>query len=134
MWKRLILVILLMTLVVLLSTFVGAVQSQTAELPPLTEPGPYGVRMLITNFVDEDRGDWTLQTFIWYPADKTKGTPLMPGSAVLKDAPPDRSGAPYPLIVYSHGWTGAWCHTAMLLRQPSTTTLSLFNMSWLIAR
>jgi predicted dienelactone hydrolase len=79
--------------------------AQETTLPPLTEPGPYGVRLQAMTFVDESRDDWELKTFIWYPADKTKGTPIKPGGLVLKDAPPDRSGAPYPLIVYSHGWT-----------------------------
>ena len=103
--KRFVPVILVMTLVVLLSAFVGAVQSQTAELPPLTEPGPYGVRLTFMDFVDTSREDWTLKTYIWYPADKTKGEPVTAGNLLLKDAPPDTSGAPYPLILYSHSWS-----------------------------
>ena len=107
MLKRFVRVTLLMVLFVLLSAFVGVVQSQSVELPPLTEPGPYGVRIQKMTFVDESRDNWELEAFIWYPADKTQGEPSMSGSLVLRDAPPDRSGAPYPLILYSHSWLGS---------------------------
>ncbi len=57
-----------------------------------------------------------LRVVIWYPALEVEGAEpyvfkhdeikaAVKGSAVL-DAPPDRSGAPYPLIVYSPGLTG----------------------------
>jgi predicted esterase len=42
----------------------------------------------------------TLETTLVYPADGT------PGSAVTSDAPVDREGAPFPLIVLSHGLGG----------------------------
>jgi hypothetical protein len=99
--KRVIFVLLILTLAGLATS----TAAQETTLPPLTDPGPYGVGQQVMTFVDESRGDWQLQTYIWYPVDKTKGTPLMPGSLVLKDAPPERSDAPHPLIVYSHAWT-----------------------------
>ena len=40
----------LILLVVVLGGFVAAVQSQATELPPLTEPGPYGVRRMSMDF------------------------------------------------------------------------------------
>jgi predicted dienelactone hydrolase len=99
--KRVIFVLLILTL----AGPATSTAAQETTLPPLTDPGPYGVGLQVMTFVDKSRGDWQLQTYIWYPVDKTKGTPLMSGSLVLKDAPPDRSSAPYPLIVYSHAWT-----------------------------
>ena len=91
-------------LFVVLSVFVGAVKAQSTDLPPLTEPGPYGVRLKILHLVDPSRENWTLDTLVWYPADKTDATPVRRGSLNLRDALPDRSGAPYPLIIFSHGW------------------------------
>ena len=80
------------------------IQAQEATLPPLTDPGPYGVRLIRMTFVDDIREDWELETFVFYPADKAQGTSI-PNSLLLKDAPPDLSDAPYPLIIYSHGHT-----------------------------
>jgi predicted dienelactone hydrolase len=92
-------------LVLALAGLANSTAAQETTLPPLTDPGPYGVGTQMITFVDESRGDWQLQTFIWYPVDKTKGTPVTGSKLLWKDAPPDRSGAPYPLIVFSHGWT-----------------------------
>jgi predicted dienelactone hydrolase len=60
--------------------------------------GPWKVGFRELTFTDSSRGR-ELRTAIWYPAvDATQS----PGS-VTKDAPPDTSGGPYPLIVFSHG-------------------------------
>ncbi len=118
MLKRLALVMILTLLLLAPNMIVGAVQAQTADFPPLTEAGPYGVRLKIMTFEDKSRGDWKLETAILYPADKTKGTPVMPDSLLLRDAPPDKIGAPYPLIIYSHGWlssSGELMDTKVLL-------------------
>jgi predicted dienelactone hydrolase len=75
------------------------------------ESGPFAVGVSTLTLVDESRptdanGDYpgatsrTLVTEVWYPAE---GGP-QPGE--LRDAPLDRSQAPYPLIVFSHGLTG----------------------------
>ena len=106
--RRIAWVVFLMLLLVIPNVMVSLVRAQTADFPPLTEPGPYGVRLKILTFVDKSRGDWKLETGIWYPADKTKGTPVTTGSLLLKDSPPDKTGAPYPLIVYSHGWMSSF--------------------------
>jgi predicted dienelactone hydrolase len=95
-------------LILWLAGLANSTAAQETTLPPLTDPGPFGVGIQIMTFVDESRGDWELKTFIWYPIDKaTKGTPIIPGSLALRDAPPDRSGAPYPLILFSHDYIGA---------------------------
>lgn len=104
MLRRLTLVVVLIVVFVFPNVTALTVVAQTADYPLLTEPGPYGVRLKIMTFVDKTRGDWKLETAVLYPADKTKGTPVMPDSLLLKDAPPDKTGAPYPLIIYSHGW------------------------------
>jgi predicted dienelactone hydrolase len=65
--------------------------------PPVPSPGPYQVGVQIIDFTDKSRDDRKLQTYIWYPAHTSKAGPF--------PAPPDTSGAPYPLVIYSHGWT-----------------------------
>jgi predicted dienelactone hydrolase len=86
----------------------------TAPTPVTQNPaesGPFAVGVSTLTLVDESRptdanGDYpgadsrTLVTEVWYPAEG--GT--QPGE--LRDAPLDRSQAPYPLIVFSHGLTG----------------------------
>lgn len=105
MLKRLVLLIVLLLLGAL-TVLAGDGQSQEDRLPPLTDPGPYGVRLMNMTFVDESRDDWEIETFILYPADKSQGTPAMRSSPILRDGPPDLSGAPYPLVIYSHGGGG----------------------------
>lgn len=106
MLKRLALI--LMAILMTQTVIGGYVQAQTVDYPSLTEPGSYGVRIQKLTFVDQSRGDWKLDTYVWYPADKTKGKPAIAGSPLMKDSPPDLSGAPYPLVIYSHGHTGTF--------------------------
>ena len=66
---------------------------------PLMEPGPYqfGTRMNI-KFTDASRDDREVSLYIWYPAT------LPPDAEPSKynfDAEPDRSAAPYPVILSS---------------------------------
>lgn len=105
MMKRLLPIMLLSLCLFVLNVFVVVVHSQEIELPPLTEPGLYGVRLTKMTFVDESREDWELETYVWYPAVKPADAAPAQSVELLKDAPPDMSGAPYPLILYSHGWT-----------------------------
>ncbi len=104
--RRFVFVMLVVVLFSFLSVFVGAVESQANELPLLTKPGPYGVTVKGLTFDDPSRENWKLDTLVWYPADKTSATPPRGNSLIMRNASPDRSGAPYPLIIYSHGWTG----------------------------
>ena len=83
----------------------------TVTTQDLTERGPFAVGVLTLTLVDESRptdanGSYagadsrTLVTEVWYPAEgRTQ-------SAELRNAPLDLSQAPYPLIVFSHGYTG----------------------------
>lgn len=103
MLKKLPLLMLWVLFYFTLNIFIEDIQSQETELPPLTELGPYGVRTQQMTLIDDSRDNWRLSVFIMYPADKTQGTFVMDGSPLMLDAPPDMSGAPYPLILYSHG-------------------------------
>lgn len=107
MFKKLAFIIMLIISCLTLSIFVGGVQAQAETLPPLTDVGPYGVRAAVMNIVDTRRANWSFPAYIWYPADKTKEVPPAEGNKLLKNAPPDKSAAPYPLIIYSHGWLGS---------------------------
>jgi predicted dienelactone hydrolase len=62
----------------------------TAE--SLTESGPYTVSTREMSFIDDDRGGEEMIIKMWYPANDN-----------TEDAAPDLSGAPYPVVIYSHG-------------------------------
>ena len=93
---------MLMVLFVLLASQVGA----QSVLEP-DQPGPYKVGTMTLEFTDSSRDDRPLQVMLWYPADQS-GTSL--------PHPPDVSGAPYPLIIWSHGFGGAVRDGAALAR------------------
>ncbi|MBN1935350.1 MAG: hypothetical protein JW934_11830 [Anaerolineae bacterium] len=65
---------------------------------PLSEPGPYRVGVRQFAALDASRGDRQVSIRVWYPA-------VWPDDAsekrVVPLTEPDRSGAPYPLIVSS---------------------------------
>ena len=82
---------------------VEATDSPLAAAFPLSEPGPYysGRRKFVAQ--DASRGGKQVSITVWYPALLPEGTAgsrlrkLFPGD----DRAPDRSGAPYPLLVSS---------------------------------
>ena len=65
---------------------------------PLSEPGPYQVGMRTFTAVDTARDDREVGITVWYPAILVSGTDVM---KPVRDAQPDGSGAPYPLILSS---------------------------------
>jgi predicted dienelactone hydrolase len=65
---------------------------------PLAWDGPYEVGVQLMDLVDSSRDDRDLQTIIFYPAVVADDAP--------RPYPPDTTGAPYPLIIYSHGFGG----------------------------
>ena len=89
----------------------------TPTLQPLTsaqvlQPGPFAVGSTTMTFVDTSRPTMpnrtypgapsrTLVTEIWYPTDVQATAPAVE----TRDAPLAHSGAPYPLVIYSHGFT-----------------------------
>jgi predicted dienelactone hydrolase len=94
--------VLVFVLFLALGAFTGPTSAQDpdAELP-LAECGPHGVGQTTVTLVDESREERELVTEIWYPA-------VVPEDQrpcrVFSDAEPDDSDAPYPLILYSHGY------------------------------
>ena len=73
---------------ILFTLLLAACHGSSEEAPP---PGPYRVGYQEITFTDATRGR-TLRTAFWYPT--------VDGAAL------DSSGAPYPLIMFSHGDTG----------------------------
>ncbi|MBM4396434.1 MAG: hypothetical protein FJ087_12195 [Deltaproteobacteria bacterium] len=80
--------------------------------PPVPDPfawGPYEVGMTTFQFFDLDRLR-SVPTTVWYPAKpagqaKARYLVLIPGRAYAQ-ASADTSGAPYPLVMFSHGFRG----------------------------
>lgn len=63
---------------------------------PLSEPGPYFAGNRTYSVVDETRDGREIRLTIWYPALQQVDAQ---GRVIPRDAPPDTSGAPYPLIL-----------------------------------
>lgn len=80
----------------------GAVPTQELVPFPLSEPGPYyaGKRQYKHAFEDADRDNRTVGITVWYPAVPPEGSGGTK-SQVGSELDPDRSGAPYPLLLSS---------------------------------
>lgn len=63
---------------------------------PLSEPGPYLAGSRVYSIADESRDGRKIRLTIWYPALKHVDAQ---GRVIPFEAPPDISGAPYPLIL-----------------------------------
>ena len=63
---------------------------------PLSESGVYFPGSCEYIFIDEGRNGREIKVLIWYPAIKQKDAG---GRTIVRDAAPDLSGAPYPLIL-----------------------------------
>jgi len=105
----------LFPLVILLLSVLLSIPPAAAErpdAPPYGKRGPFAVGTRDLTITD---GDYPLDVTIWYPALKEPGvveevtyrwlTLEGTGRAIL-NGEPDRSQAPYPLIVFSHGLSG----------------------------
>jgi predicted dienelactone hydrolase len=70
--------------------------------------GPYGVGARVVPMVKDSvvapGTPRTLDTVVWYPS--TVAAPLDPDYAAVLDAPLDPAGAPYPVMMFSHGSCG----------------------------
>lgn len=92
------------------------------DAPLYAIDGPYAVSVQYFTIPAEKETDRDLTVSVWYPAQQADGAATemvyeqqfapgeIPSFTVLGhaqlDAPPDPSGAPYPLVVYSHAtWT-----------------------------
>lgn len=89
----------------------GAVGAKTVKT--LAPDGPNAVGVMVEH---AKLGDRTAAVLVWYPALAAGGETLyryegvMEGSAV-EGAKPAREGAPYPLILFSHGMGGCGCQS-----------------------
>ena len=105
------------TMGLMLLFVVACGRTQEPAAYPLAESGPYHVGMRTVRYVDDSRGGRQVSVTVWYPA-VGPGDPSSTDAA--RDAEPDRSGEPYPLIlssttmantlapyVVSHGFTWA---------------------------
>lgn len=84
-------------LFVVLLAIAPVVGSAQETESPLLETGPYTVGTRTLVLTDTNRDDRMLEGYLWYPALDNEERPL----------PPDASGAPYPLVIYSHYYDGA---------------------------
>ena len=84
---------------------------------PAPEPPTVGFRVFQWSYPADDGSSKPLTVAVWYPARST-GEPVtyanrVTGDAVA-DAPADPTDAPYPLIAWSHGYTGSGLGSAHL--------------------
>ncbi|WP_067710813.1 alpha/beta hydrolase family protein [Nocardia yamanashiensis] len=75
-----------------------------AAVPTAAPLGPHAVGVHVQTFTYQDR---PMRITTWYPATATARDPYVTPTgitgAAIEDAPADRSGGPYPLIVFSPG-------------------------------
>ena len=113
-----------------LTASLTATPTATVSAQALTERGPFAVGVTTFTLVDESRptdanGSYagadsrTLVTEVWYPAEG----PAAAGEA--RDAPLNKTSAPYPLIVFSHGYTS-------IRRQSTTYTSHLASHGYVV--
>jgi predicted dienelactone hydrolase len=100
--KRLVFVLLIVVLAlpaVAVIPFAGA--QENASTTTFAAPGPYPVG---TMEFEAETPLHTTTVKVWYPAVYPEGRAARPGIP-LKEAEPDPSGGPYPLVVHVPGWT-----------------------------
>ena len=107
-----------------------ATPAPTVSAEALTERGPFAVGVTTLTLMDEARstdanGSYpgadsrALVTEVWYPAEGS------PAPLEIRDAPLAQTGAPYPLIVFSHGYIGN-------RRQSTTYTAHLASHGYVV--
>jgi len=87
------------------------------------QPAAVGFRVFQWSYQAEDGSDRPLVVAVWYPAAQGQADQGAPATVTYandvagiarQDAPPDADGGPYPLIVWSHGFTGSGISCAYL--------------------
>lgn len=82
-------------IVILFSNLPVTAQDEGEGSLPLAAPGPYAVGWRDMTVVDASRNGREIPLTVWYPAQSAGA-----------EAAADLSGAPYPLIIFTHGWGG----------------------------
>jgi predicted dienelactone hydrolase len=99
-------------------------------LPADREPGDRNVGYRVIDIECQSGGvQKPLTIAIWYPTQATPSHHVYGGSTaglVAVDAPPDTTGAPYPLLVFSHGYLGTGLAAVFL-------TEALAAKGWIVA-
>ena len=98
-------------LLVVLFVCVGPLAAQDEPEMPLAGHGPYAAGIRTLEFVDEARQGRPVTVSLWYPGilppdrvgDLDK---LQSANRAVNDISLDMSGAPYPIVLYSHGYGG----------------------------
>jgi predicted dienelactone hydrolase len=97
-----------MVLAALALALAPVARAERPDAPPFALPGPYAVG--VRDFVVDDDPARPLEATVWYPAlaggEPRVEYPIFGVGQALADAVPDTAGAPYPLIVFSHGFGG----------------------------
>ncbi len=88
----------------------------------LAEPGPYFAGNREYTFIDESRAGREIEVLIWYPALEQKDAY---DRMIVRDAAPDTSGAPYPLILVEPN-TGSMLFTSHLATHGFTMAVVRF--------
>ena len=78
------------------ATVLSPPNTQESTSFPLSERGPYWTGNRVYSFVDDSRNERKIDIQIYYPALKEVNEQ---GGTITRDATPDMSGAPYPLIL-----------------------------------
>ncbi len=82
-------------------------EAELSALFPLSEPGPYYAGSRSIRLVDQSRGNREIEVVFWYPALKEKDAK---GHVIRRDAAPDMSGAPYPVVLTENSTGGYILH------------------------
>ena len=105
--------VLLFLIVLLVPAFLQSCDSstdkQSAPDPGALGPYPIGVSEFNFERASSTTGEpRVLDTFVWYPADSgAKESAIDEALGAVRDAAPAQDGAPFPIIVWSHGAGGA---------------------------
>lgn len=77
-------------------TSIPATETKEPVSFDLSEPGPFFTGNRAYSFIDSNRNNREIKVILWYPAEVQKDNL---GRPIKRDAVPDMSGAPYPLIL-----------------------------------
>ena len=108
-----------MILMAALAVLTVPVTVQTQTPIPLAGNGPYKVGFRLVTLTDTSRDGRAMNEIIWYPATVPTNPTSQQSADVSKlgwaNATADTTGAPYPMVLISHGGNGKATNFATLL-------------------